>query len=56
MNVKSCAARVLALGVCLVSAPPLHADKVKVDVDGVRRELRLNILSALSLRARTTAS
>jgi translocation and assembly module TamA len=49
MNFKSFAARVLALGVCLVSAPPLHADKVKVDVDGVRRELRLNILSALSL-------
>ena len=49
MNLKSFAARVLALGVCLVFAPPLHADKVKVDVDGVRRELRLNILSALSL-------
>jgi translocation and assembly module TamA len=49
MNVKSFAARVLPLGVCLVFAPPLHADKVKVDVDGVRRELRLNILSALSL-------
>jgi translocation and assembly module TamA len=49
MNFKSFATRVLALGVCLVFAPPLHADKVKVDVDGVRRELRLNILSALSL-------
>jgi translocation and assembly module TamA len=49
MNFKSFATRVLALGVCLASAPPLHADKVKVDVDGVRRELRLNILSALSL-------
>jgi translocation and assembly module TamA len=49
MNFKSFAARVLALGACLAFAPPLHADKVKVEVDGVRRELRLNILSALSL-------
>jgi translocation and assembly module TamA len=49
MNAKSLVPRVLALGACLAFAPPLHADKVKVDVDGVRRELRLNILSVLSL-------
>jgi translocation and assembly module TamA len=42
--------RILTLGVCLAFfAPALHADKVKVEVDGVRRELKQNILSALSL-------
>jgi translocation and assembly module TamA len=51
MNVKSFAAHsVLALGACLAFAPPLHADKVKVEVDGVRRELKANILSVLSLQ------
>jgi len=50
MNADRRLSRILTLGVCLgFLAPALHADKVKVEVDGVRRELKQNILSALSL-------
>jgi translocation and assembly module TamA len=50
MNQDLRLSRILALGVCCAFlAPALHADKVKVEVDGVRRELKQNILSALSL-------
>jgi translocation and assembly module TamA len=50
MNAKPPASRVLGLWAGLVLlASALHADKVKVEVDGVRRELRNNILSVLSL-------
>ncbi|HEY0511882.1 MAG TPA: autotransporter assembly complex family protein [Thermoanaerobaculia bacterium] len=51
MNAESLLSRTLVIGVCLAFlAPPLHADKVKVEVDGVRRELKANILSVLSLQ------
>ena len=50
MNPDLRLSRILTLGVCCAFlAPALHADKVKVEVDGVRRELKQNILSALSL-------
>jgi translocation and assembly module TamA len=50
MNQDLRLSRILTLGVCCAFlAPALHADKVKVEVDGVRRELKENILSALSL-------
>ncbi len=51
MNAKSLFSRLLACGAFLLFlAPPVHADKVKVEVDGVRRELKANILSVLSLQ------
>jgi translocation and assembly module TamA len=51
MNANSPLARTLALAAVLaLSALPLHADKVKVEVDGVRRELKANILSVLTLQ------
>lgn len=54
MNARSLAPRALALGACLaLLALPLHADKVKVEVkvdgDNLRRELKTNILSLLTL-------
>jgi translocation and assembly module TamA len=50
MNEDRRLSRILTLGVSLAFlASALHADKVKVEVDGVRRELKQNILSALSL-------
>jgi translocation and assembly module TamA len=51
MKAESSFPRILSLAAVLASlATPLHADKVKVQVDGVRRELKQNILSALSLQ------
>jgi translocation and assembly module TamA len=51
MNAKSLASRVLPLAAALAFlALPAHADKVKVEVDGVRRELKANILSVLTLQ------
>lgn len=42
--------RSLALAACLAClAAPAHADKVKVEVEGVRRDLKNNILASLSL-------
>ncbi len=51
MNAKFQAPRALAVAAALAFlALPLHADKVKVEVDGVRRELKANILSVLTLQ------
>jgi translocation and assembly module TamA len=51
MNANSLVSRALPLAAALAFlALPLHADKVKVEVDGVRRELKANILSVLTLQ------
>ena len=43
--------RTLALGVCFAFlAPAAYADKVKMEIEGVRRELRTQILASLSLQ------
>lgn len=41
--------RWLAFALCLVAPAPLHAARLKVEVDGVKRDLERNIRSVLSL-------